>query len=201
MTLSENFCSLSTSVSMRTPKTMAMKNPMPSNKDRILARQTKMIIPLPPTARTILHNVREKTIPLSHLLRPVDKKHAILYDHDIIPIKNVTFFLSMLTIRFSRVGKKKAPVYRIVVMPKHKDPWAPSTEILGHYNPRQKPKEFVANIERVKYWLSKGAEASDSVWNLLVEQKIVEGKKRSTTNISKRHGVKLEKKATEAKSK
>ncbi len=107
----------------------------------------------------------------------------------------------MLTIRFSRVGKKKAPVYRIVVMPKHKDPWAPSTEILGHYNPRKQPKEFVVNVDRVKYWLSKGAEASDSVWNLLIEQKVVEGKKRSVTNISKVRAGKLETKAAEAKAK
>ncbi|MBM5789909.1 30S ribosomal protein S16 [Candidatus Parcubacteria bacterium] len=103
----------------------------------------------------------------------------------------------MLSIRFSRVGKKKAPVYRIVVMPKHKDPWAPATEILGHYNPRRQPKEFVANVDRVKYWLSQGAQATDTVWNLLVENKLVEGQKRSTTHISKKHGEKLEAKAAE----
>lgn len=107
----------------------------------------------------------------------------------------------MLTIRFSRVGKKKAPVYRIVVMPKHKDPWAPSTEILGHYNPRKQPKEFVVNVDRVKYWLSQGAEASNSVWNLLIEQKIIEGAKRSVTNISKTRAGKMETKAAEAKAK
>ena len=107
----------------------------------------------------------------------------------------------MLSIRFSRVGKKKAPVYRIVVMPKHRDPWANSTEILGHYNPRTTPKEFVVNVDRVTYWLSKGAEASDSVWNLFVEQKVVEGKKRISTHISKKRSAKLETKAKEAKAK
>lgn len=119
----------------------------------------------------------------------------------------------MLSIRFSRVGKKKAPIYRIVVMPKHKDPWAPATEILGHYNPRKsgfkdasglqagQAKEFVINIDRMKHWLSQGAEATDSVWNLLVEHKVVEGEKRSTTHISKKHGKKLEEKAAEAKKK
>ena len=107
----------------------------------------------------------------------------------------------MITIRFSRVGKKKAPVYRIVVMPKHNDPWAPSLEILGHYNPRKTPKEFVANVDRVKYWISKGAQASDSVWNLLVENKVIEGEKRSITNISKRRIGKMETKAAEVKAK
>lgn len=107
----------------------------------------------------------------------------------------------MLTIRFSRVGKKKAPVYRIVVMPKHKDPWAPSLEILGHYNPRKTPKEFVANVDRVKYWLSQGAQASDSLWNLLVEQKMIEGEKRAATHISKKRAGKIETKTAETKAK
>ena len=107
----------------------------------------------------------------------------------------------MLSIRFSRVGKKKAPVYRIVVMPKQSDPWANSTEILGHYNPRKTPKEVVINAERAKYWLSQGAQASDTVWNLFVEQKIVEGEKRSTSHISKKHATKIVTKTTEAKAK
>ncbi len=105
----------------------------------------------------------------------------------------------MLSIRLTRVGKKKAPVYRIVVMPKHTDPWALTTEILGHYNPRT--KEFVAKTDRVKYWLAQGAQATDSIWNLLVDQKVIEGKKRGTSHISKTHAVKLETKAAESKKK
>lgn len=104
----------------------------------------------------------------------------------------------MLSIRLSRVGKKRAPVYRIVVMPKHKDPWAPSTEILGHYNPRTTPKEFVIKADRVKHWLSQGAEATDSIWNLLIENKIIEGEKRATTHISMERAKKLEERKKEA---
>ncbi len=107
----------------------------------------------------------------------------------------------MLTIRFSRVGKKKAPVYRIVVQAKHRDPWSPAIEILGHYNPLKTPKEIVVNGDRVKHWLSQGAQASDTVWNLMVDQKIIEGKKRSTTHISKDHAVRLEQAVTEEKAK
>jgi small subunit ribosomal protein S16 len=107
----------------------------------------------------------------------------------------------MLTIRFSRVGKKKAPIYRIVVQAKHRDPWSPAIEILGHYNPQKNPKEVVVKGDRVKHWLSQGAQASDSVWNLMVEQKIVEGEKRSTTHISKKHAGRLEQAASEAKAK
>lgn len=100
----------------------------------------------------------------------------------------------MLSIRLTRVGKKKAPVYRIVVQPKHRDPWSPAIEILGHYNTRKEPVELVIKGDRIKYWLNQGAEASDTVWNLLIDQKIVEGEKRSTTHISKKHAQQLAKK-------
>ena len=95
----------------------------------------------------------------------------------------------MLSIRLSRVGKKKAPVYRIVVMPKTRDPWANSTEILGHYNPRS--KELVVKAERVTYWIEKGAQATDSLWNLLVEHKIITGEKRSVTHLTKKRTGKM----------
>lgn len=107
----------------------------------------------------------------------------------------------MLSIRFSRVGSKKRPVFRIVVMPKHRDPWANSNEILGHYNPRSTPKEVVINADRVKYWIKQGAQPSDSVWNLLVDQKVIEGEKRTATHLTKKRKGKLEQKVVEAKEK
>ena len=64
----------------------------------------------------------------------------------------------MLSIRLSRVGKKKQPIYRVVVQDKQRDPWGKSVEIIGHYNPRANPKEIVFKEERVKYWLSVGAQ-------------------------------------------
>lgn len=107
----------------------------------------------------------------------------------------------MLSIRLSRVGTKRAPVYRVVVMPKHNDPWAIATEILGHYNPRKTPTELVLNADRVKYWLEKGAQPTNTVWNLLIDQKLVEGKKRGVTHISGTRAKKLEDKAAEQKAK
>lgn len=107
----------------------------------------------------------------------------------------------MLSIRLSRVGKRNAPIYRVVVIPKHNDPWAIPTEILGHYNPRKEPRELVLNVERVRYWLEKGAEASDTMWNLLVDEKMVEGKKRNVTTISGTRAKKLEGEAAETKAK
>jgi small subunit ribosomal protein S16 len=103
----------------------------------------------------------------------------------------------MITIRLSRVGKKKQPMYRFVIMDKRKDPWGKSIEILGSCNPRT--KETTLNVDRVKYWLSKGAETSESVWNILVDQKIVEGKKRNVTHLTaaRRKAIAEEKAKTE----
>ncbi len=91
----------------------------------------------------------------------------------------------MVSIRLSRVGRRNQPSYRMIVVPKHKDPWGKALDIVGHYNPRMSPPEIKLDAERIKGWIAKGAEASDTVWNLLVDAKIVEGKKRSTSHISK----------------
>lgn len=88
----------------------------------------------------------------------------------------------MLSIRLTRVGKKKQPMYRVVIMDKQKDPWGKSLEILGNRNPRT--KETTLNAERIQYWISKGAQPSESVWNLLVEHKVVDGKKRNVTHLT-----------------
>lgn len=97
----------------------------------------------------------------------------------------------MLTIKLSRFGKKKQPTFRLLVLEKTKDPWGDYLEMLGHYNPRTKAAEF--KIDRIKHWLSKGAQLTDSVWNLLITHKIIEGKKRGVTKISKTRREKMAK--------
>ena len=82
----------------------------------------------------------------------------------------------MLVIRFLRVGKKKQPSYKIVVTDKKNPPRAGRfVEQVGFYNPLTKEKNL--KPERVKHWLSVGAKPSDTVYNLLVSEKIIEGKK------------------------
>jgi len=81
----------------------------------------------------------------------------------------------MLIIRLSRVGKKNLPLYRLVISEKHKDLYGDSLEILGSYNPHT--KDLKISAEKTKYWLSKGAAMSATVNNLLLEKKIIEGKK------------------------
>jgi small subunit ribosomal protein S16 len=81
----------------------------------------------------------------------------------------------MLTIRLSRIGKKKKPMYRLIISEKGRDPYGRSLEILGSFNPFS--KELVAEQERIKYWISKGAQMSPTVNNLLLEKKLIDGKK------------------------
>ncbi|OGL63634.1 30S ribosomal protein S16 [Candidatus Uhrbacteria bacterium RIFCSPHIGHO2_02_FULL_47_44] len=105
----------------------------------------------------------------------------------------------MLTIRLSRVGKKKAPLFRVIVQPKTRDPWAKSIEILGHYNPRT--KALVVAADQVKHWLEKGAQCSPTVWNLFLDHKFVEGKKIAKSHISDRKKADLEKDLADKKAK
>lgn len=99
----------------------------------------------------------------------------------------------MLSIRLTRVGKRKQPFYRLIVLEKTRDPWGRSLEILGNYNPHTSPSTLEIKTDRVKHWLEKGAQPSDTVWNLLVENKLVEGEKRNKIKLSKARKAKLAK--------
>jgi small subunit ribosomal protein S16 len=82
----------------------------------------------------------------------------------------------MLVIRLFRVGKKNQPSFKIVVTDKKKaSRKGRFVQELGFYNPLTKEK--VLKAERIKYWLSVGAKPSATVHNLLVSEKIIEGKK------------------------
>ena len=82
----------------------------------------------------------------------------------------------MLSIRLFRTGKKNQPFFKIVVTDKRNPPKGGRfVEKLGFWNPLSKEKEI--NSERVKYWISQGAQPSDTMHNFLIDQKIIEGKK------------------------
>jgi small subunit ribosomal protein S16 len=82
----------------------------------------------------------------------------------------------MLVIRFLRTGKKNQPFFRIVVTDKKNPPRGGRfLEILGFFNPLTKEKKL--NQERIKYWLSVGAQPSESLHNLLVAEGIIKAKK------------------------
>jgi small subunit ribosomal protein S16 len=73
----------------------------------------------------------------------------------------------MVAIRLRRAGSKKRPFFRIVVTDSRAARDSSFVEILGHYNPRTKPALVDIQQERVDYWISKGAQPSDSVRTLI----------------------------------
>ena len=92
----------------------------------------------------------------------------------------------MLTIRLSRVGKKKQITYRLIISEKARDPYGRSLEILGSYNPTTKILQ--AKSDRINYWISKGAGLSPTVNNLLVKEDVITGKKVKATKQKKKKG-------------
>ncbi|HEY4505946.1 MAG TPA: 30S ribosomal protein S16 [Candidatus Paceibacterota bacterium] len=82
----------------------------------------------------------------------------------------------MLMIRLQRVGRKNDPSYRVVVTEKTNGPQSGKyLEMLGSYDARKDSQTF--DGDRIKHWISKGAQLSPTVHNLLVDADIVEGKK------------------------
>ena len=72
-----------------------------------------------------------------------------------------------LRIRLRRMGRKKAPTYRIVVAENHMPRDGRFVEIIGHYNPRTEPMTLVVKDGRARHWLSVGAKPTDTVRSLL----------------------------------
>jgi small subunit ribosomal protein S16 len=73
----------------------------------------------------------------------------------------------VLMIRLARVGARKKPYYRIVVIEKDRARNGRSVEVLGTYNPRTNPATVTLKPERVEYWTGKGARLSERVSKLL----------------------------------
>ena len=70
-------------------------------------------------------------------------------------------------IRLRREGRKKAPTYRIVVAESTSPRNGRFIEIIGHYDPLTEPATVKVNAERAQYWLSVGAQPSETVEGLL----------------------------------
>ncbi len=73
----------------------------------------------------------------------------------------------MVKIRFQRVGLKRQPSYRIVVMDSRRARNARVIENIGHHNPRTRPETNVVKEERALYWLSVGAQPTEAVQRVL----------------------------------
>jgi small subunit ribosomal protein S16 len=79
----------------------------------------------------------------------------------------------LVTMRLTRIGSKKRPYYRIVVIDKRRARNGRFLEVLGQYNPIANPGQMEINSERAQYWLSKGAQPSETVQSILRKKEIV----------------------------
>jgi small subunit ribosomal protein S16 len=76
----------------------------------------------------------------------------------------------MLSIRLRRAGTTKKPHYRVVVADSRAWRDGRFVEVLGHYDPRKDPAVVKIDADRAQYWISKGAQPSDTVRSLLKKQ-------------------------------
>jgi len=79
----------------------------------------------------------------------------------------------LVAIRLARIGSKKRPYYRIVVIEKRRARNGRTLEVIGQYNPIANPALININGERAQYWLSKGAQASETVASILRNKEII----------------------------
>ena len=73
----------------------------------------------------------------------------------------------MVKIRLRRMGAKKAPYYRVVVTDSRNPRDGRFIEEIGTYDPLAEPAKVEIDMERAKYWLSNGAQPTDTVRGLL----------------------------------
>ena len=80
----------------------------------------------------------------------------------------------MVKIRLKRMGMKKQPFYRLVVIDSRSARDGRAIEEIGYYNPMTQPAEIKVDGERAKYWLTCGAQPTDTVRVLLKKTGVIE---------------------------
>lgn len=104
----------------------------------------------------------------------------------------------MLVIRLQRVGKKHQASFRIVLQDSKWKPQGKALELLGFYNPHSKEKRFQA--ERIKFWISKGAQPSPTLHNMFIDDGVITGEKVKAWKSKKaKEGAKSEIKKSDVK--
>jgi small subunit ribosomal protein S16 len=82
----------------------------------------------------------------------------------------------MLKMRLQRIGRKNDPSFRVVVTDSRRGPKSGKhVDLIGSYDP--KVNRVQIDGDAAKSWIAKGVQVSDTLHNLLVSQKIIEGKK------------------------
>ena len=85
----------------------------------------------------------------------------------------------MLRIRLRRVGKKKQPIYRLVVADSKAPRDGASVEVIGRYNPLTEPATLEIDEEKALSWLRRGAQPSEAAAKLLARKGIIEKAERA----------------------
>ena len=97
----------------------------------------------------------------------------------------------MVKMRLLRLGDKKNPIYRIVVVDSRKAMSGEYIDCVGHYRPTCDPVELTVDVEKAKDWISKGVQPTETVKNLLVKTGKI--KKSAKFSPSKTKGKKSKK--------
>jgi small subunit ribosomal protein S16 len=87
----------------------------------------------------------------------------------------------LLRIRLRRVGKKKQPMYRLVVADSKAPRDGASVEVIGRYNPLTEPATLEIDEEKALSWLRRGARPSEAAAKLLARQGILEKAERAAS--------------------
>lgn len=93
----------------------------------------------------------------------------------------------MLMVRLQRIGKRGQAYFRVVILEHTTRPKGKYLELLGTYNPHQ--KEFKVKKDRIEYWISKGAQVSPTVNNLMVNYKVWDKPKMQSWKPKKKQGT------------
>ena len=75
----------------------------------------------------------------------------------------------MVKMRLFRMGDKKNPIYRVVVVDSRKAATGEYIDCVGHYNPHTSPVELTIDNEKAQAWLAKGVQPTETVKSLLVK--------------------------------
>ncbi len=92
----------------------------------------------------------------------------------------------MVKIRLTRMGDKKSPFYRIIVADERSPRDGRFIDTIGTYNPLTNPADIKIDAEKARTWLKNGAQPTDTVKALFVQQEIIPAGKRPPAKTGKK---------------
>lgn len=91
----------------------------------------------------------------------------------------------MVKMRLFRMGDKKNPIYRVVVVDSRKAATGEYIDCVGHYRPTCDPVELTVDVAKAQEWLKKGVQPTETVKNLLVKVGAMEQSKKLSPSKTK----------------